>query len=127
MRFVLILAGMASSAFAQAPSGLDWALQEVIFEPADAAPDARDMVRLRYLSDPLSDTTAFSYEQIEADFMHYCQGDGLAQMRQSAPNATQIIISVASGKLAFGETAPEIVQYFEAFRPEGDVCIWDDL
>jgi hypothetical protein len=96
-------------------------------EPQGAVSHGVHTVRLRYVSDQLSDNAAFGFERIEQDFSHLCHQFGLMARTRSAPNAEQIIISMASAPTAFGETAPQVVQYFDSFRIESDRCIWDGL
>lgn len=110
-----------------APSGLTWGLQETLFEPTGASDDDIEVIRLRYVSELVADRAAYGFDVIEKDFVFFCESVGLQKVTESAPQARQIIVSVASDWVAFGETAPEIVQYFEAFRPEGNLCIWDGL
>ncbi len=108
------------------PSGLVVARQEIRLEPVGAPTHGVQTVRLRYVSEQL-DGAAFGFEQIEGDFTHLCTSFGLRARQQSAPNAEQIIISIASQPTAFGETAPNVVQYFDAFKVEDGACIWEGL
>ena len=108
------------------PSGLVVAQQEMRLEPVGAPTHAVNTVRLRYVSAQLA-AAEFGFEQIEGDFTHLCTSFGLKARELSAPNAEEIIISIASQPTAFGETAPNVVQYFDAFKVEGDACIWEGL
>ena len=109
------------------PSGLVLRQHELRLEPQGAVSHGVHTVRLRYVSEQLGDSAAFGFERIEQDFSHLCHQFGLAVQGRSAPNAEQIIISMASAPTAFGETAPEVVQYFDSFRIEDDRCIWEGL
>ena len=108
------------------PSGLVVNRQEVRLEPVGAVTHGVTTVRLRYVSTQLEEK-AFPFERIEGDFAKLCSSFGLKIRSQSAPQAEQVIISIASRPTAFGETAPNVVQYFDAFRVEQDTCVWDGL
>ncbi|WP_298292814.1 DUF6497 family protein [uncultured Litoreibacter sp.] len=107
------------------PSGLVVRLHETRLEPKGVPTHSVNTVRLRYVAPNLGDT--FSFEQIEGDFTHLCATFGLMTRAQSAPDAGQIIISIASQQTAFGESAPNVVQYFDAFSVQNDACIWEGL
>lgn len=107
-------------------SGLVVSLHETRLEPVGAPTHGVRTVRLRYVSSQLEET-AFSFERIEGDFIELCASFGLKTRAQSAPKAEQVIISIASQPTAFGESAPKVAQYFDAFLVEGDTCIWGGL
>ncbi|MEM6407258.1 MAG: DUF6497 family protein [Pseudomonadota bacterium] len=105
------------------PSGLIVEPLDIQLEPVGAPTLSVQTVRLRYVSDQLGDK-AFSFERIEGDFAHLCETEGLMTRARSAPKARQIIISIASEPLVFGEISPEIIQYFDAFDVVSETCIW---
>ena len=109
------------------PSGLVVRQHELRLEPKGAPTYGVQTVRLRYVSKQLADDAAFGFERIERDFSHLCHQFGLAVRGRSAPKAKQIIISMASAPTAFGESVPEVVQYFDSFLVESDRCIWEGL
>ncbi len=108
---------------AGAPSGLALVLQEVLVEPqAEGAP----WVRFRLVAPDLG---TVDFAQVEADFPWLCERFALPRLAQDGQVAAQVIISMASEPVPFGETVPEVIQYFEVFRPVsepgGDRCIWE--
>ena len=109
------------------PSGLVVRQHELRLEPQGAVTHGVQTVRLRYVSEQLADAETFGFERIEQDFSHLCHQFGLRARGRSAPKAGQIIISMASAPTAFGESVPEVVQYFDSFRVESDRCIWEGL
>ncbi len=109
------------------PSGLVVRQHELRLEPQGAVTHGVQTVRLRYVSEQLADADAFGFERIEQDFLHLCHQFGLAVRGRSAPKAAQIVISMASAPTAFGESVPEVVQYFDGFLVENDRCIWEGL
>lgn len=110
-----------------APSGLFYAPPEALFEPVGAYDAARRLVRLRFVAPELADTDRYGIAQIEADFQVLCDGFGVEIVAQSAPNARQIVISVSAEQVAFGETAPNVAQYFDIFRIEDGTCVWEGI
>ncbi|PTX56647.1 hypothetical protein C8N43_1307 [Litoreibacter ponti] len=135
MRAVAILAALSGAASAQdlgsetlrGPSGVTYALHEMRFEPDGAYEAARRTVRLRFVAPKLEDNIRYGFAVIEADFQALCDEAAVPAARKFAPNAREIVISVASEPRPFGETAPNVVQYFDLFRFSGDTCIWEGL
>ncbi len=119
--------GNAAGGEGELPSGLTHELQDVVFEPQGAHMGAVRVVRVRFVQPALVGEDAISFEKLEPDFQHLCDTEGLAQKEKSAPNAQEIIISIASAPVAFGETAPDVVQYIDAFTVENGACIWAGL
>lgn len=104
------------------PSGLVMTLQDIIIEPNDGAAVAR----FRFV---VPDLATVEFGQVEADFPWLCETLALPRLAQDGQAAAQVIVSLASAAIAFGETAPDVTQYFEVFRPVseagGDRCIWE--
>lgn len=109
------------------PSGLVVRLHETRLEPKGAQMNLVNTVRLRYVSEQLGDTEGFGFERVEGDFTHLCASFGLATRARSAPNADQIIISMASEETAFGESTPKVVQFIDSFSARDSTCIWEGL
>ena len=101
------------------PSGLMAGAPDIVVDAS--------ALRMRYVIAEIADTDSYPFDLLEADFQWLCDQFGVAAHAQSAPDAPAIIISFAAQPLAFGETAPNVVQYFEAFRVEDDACIWEGL
>jgi hypothetical protein len=60
-----------------------------------------------------------------ADMQVICDSFALERTDGMVPQPQQIIISFASAEVPFGEAAPDVVQFFESFRIEGDACVWE--
>jgi hypothetical protein len=56
---------------------------------------------------------------------HLCQSYALPRLSETGPVPAQIIISLSDRPVPFGEASPEATQFFEAYRIEGDACIWE--
>lgn len=106
-----------------APSGLIYEMQEIRFEPAGVPASSAKTLRLRYVSEQLAGAGAYDFSAIEGDFEVICQEVGAPIVSNSAPMISQIIVSLASEEVLFGETAPAVVQFFEAFHFEGEKCV----
>ncbi|MFZ1661024.1 MAG: DUF6497 family protein [Paracoccaceae bacterium] len=59
------------------------------------------------------------------DMTFLCETFALARLPNLGPQAQQVIISIADRPVPFGEPDPDVVQVFEAFRPEGKSCVWE--
>lgn len=107
------------------PSGLKPALQEVIFEPKGVPTSLAKSMRLRFVAPEIVDTNAYSIFDIEADFLVLCEVIGLARRAEMAPNVDNIIVSISAEPTIFGESQPNVVQYFDAYSVVDNSCIWD--
>ena len=126
---VLIATGTASAEQPplRALSAVEYQPHEVLFEPPGAYDAVRRLVRMRLVAPQIADQEQFGFDVVEPDFQVLCDGEGLRIVAKFAPNAREIVISVASEPVAFGESAPNIVQYFDLFSVEGNTCVWGGL
>ncbi|MCA0919519.1 DUF6497 family protein [Pseudooceanicola nanhaiensis] len=100
------------------PSGLVLHLQEIRLDDASEG----GVVRFRYVADGL---TGAAYDRVEGDFAALCEGQVLPWAAGQGDRPGQAIISLASSAVDFGVSAPDVTQYFEAFRLEEGRCIWE--
>ncbi|MEP3345570.1 MAG: DUF6497 family protein [Litoreibacter sp.] len=108
-------------------SDVQYQRHEVLFEPAGAYEAVRRVVRLRLVANEIADQSNFGFDVIERDIQSLCDTEGLRIVSKFAPNATEIVISVAAEKTVFGEPAPSIVQYFDVFSVVDGTCVWGGL
>jgi len=120
-------AASAEQASLRALSEVNYLHHEVLFEPPGAYDAVRRVVRMRLLAPQIADQKQFSFEVLEPDFQALCDSEGLRIVAEFAPNAREIVVSVASEALPFGESAPNVVQYFDLFNVEDDTCVWGGL
>lgn len=78
--------------------------------------------RFRFLA---PDVASLDAEVAEADMEALCQTYALPRIPSAGPQPAQIVISLSDRVVPFGETAPDAVQLFAAFSPEGGSCIWE--
>lgn len=101
------------------PSGREVSLIDVI---TNAPGPEGATARFRFLAPGLSDAET---ETAVTDMQALCDSYALPRTKGTVPEPQQIVISLSAEPVPFGEAAPEVVQFFEAFRPEGDSCIWE--
>ncbi len=105
------------------PSGLSVELPEVLVDKVGS----ESWVRFRFVSSgigPSGDKT-YSFAEIEGDFVVICEQLALPYLSKHALDADKIVISIADRPVKFGVSDPEATQFFEQFRADGAVCIWE--
>ncbi|MFC3571057.1 DUF6497 family protein [Paracoccus simplex] len=92
---------------------------------ADAAEEAADALIDQPVLPAAPDVLA--QDPVHDDIVWLCEHWVLPRIASPAPRPSQIIISLADRKLAFGAYDPEAIQLFEAFRlpPDRDACEWE--
>ncbi|MBA3908923.1 MAG: acetolactate synthase [Rhodobacter sp.] len=101
------------------PSGREVRLIEVVTNsPGPAGATAR----FRFLAPGLTEADA---ETVADDLQALCDSFALARIDGFVPEPQQIIISLAGAEVPFGEAAPDVVQFFESYRPEDGACQWE--
>jgi hypothetical protein len=101
------------------PSGRTVTLLEVI---TNAPGVEGSTARFRFIVPGLQAGEAESWAD---DMLALCETYALPRVRDNVPAPQQIIISLSDRAVPFGEAAPEAVQFFEAYAPKGDACIWE--
>ncbi|WP_375175663.1 DUF6497 family protein [Pseudooceanicola sp.] len=101
------------------PSGIAMTLLEVLEE---TQPDGSVWLRFRYVAPGI---TRDQYDRIQDDFAALCESEAVTYRTVTRAPASQAVISIAAAPVEFGTTAPEIPQFFEAFRLEDGACIWE--
>ena len=119
-----LMLSATSVAASELPSGQDATLHEVLI---DAQTDAT-WLRFRYLTPQIAAGAGqITFDSAGDDMMHLCQTFALPYLAEHALAPDKIVISFMDRITEFGVSDPDATQYFEAFRPEGDTCIWDDF
>ena len=127
MRLALILSTLAAPVAAQqahVPSGQAVTLSEVLIDqqPGEV------WVRFRCIAPEIArDGWSVSYEIAAPDMDHLCEHLALPYLEQYTLTPARVVISLSDREVPFGAPTPEATQFFEAFRPEGDTCIWEGL
>jgi hypothetical protein len=103
----------------EVPSGRSLSLIDIV---TNAPGPAGATARFRFLAPGLSADDA---EAAAADMQALCDSFAVQRIEGMVPAPQQIILSFSSEAVPFGEAAPEVVQFFESFRPEGGACVWE--
>ena len=103
----------------EVPSGRELSLIDVV---TNAPGPAGATARFRFLAPGLSADDA---EAAAADMQVVCDSFALARTDGMVPQPQQIIITFMSDAVPFGEAAPDVVQFFESYRPESGACVWE--
>jgi hypothetical protein len=103
----------------EVPSGRALTLIEVV---TSARGPEGATARFRFLAPGLTPEEA---EQAAADMQAVCDSFAIARIDGMVPAPQQIIVSFASEVVPFGEAAPDVVQFFESYRPENGACVWE--
>lgn len=99
------------------PSGREVRLIEVI---SNAPGPEGATARFRFVVPGLTEADiATSADDMQA----LCDTYALPRIDGVVPAPQQIIISFASAELPFGEAAPDVVQFFEAFSLDTGACV----
>lgn len=101
------------------PSGRELSLIDIV---TNAPGPAGATARFRFLAPGLSPEDA---ETAAADMQALCDSFAIKRIDGMVPAPQQIVISFADAAVPFGEAAPDVVQFFESFRPENGACVWE--
>ncbi|EBA16533.1 hypothetical protein RSK20926_22449 [Roseobacter sp. SK209-2-6] len=138
--FLVATAQMTAPAIAQeataeliaveVPSGQDVALKEVLL---DESPGAL-WVRFRFIAPGIKavrdeeqdeETAAKLFERNAGDMDHLCESLALEYLRHHQLSPALVVISFSDRPVKFGVQDAAATQFFEAYRPEGENCIWE--
>ncbi|WP_137110953.1 DUF6497 family protein [Rhodobacter sp. SY28-1] len=103
----------------EVPSGRALSLIEIV---TNARGPEGATARFRFLAPDLVPEDA---EAAFDDMQAVCDSFAIQRIDGMVPAPRQIVISFASEVVPFGEPAPDVVQFFEAYRPENGACVWE--
>lgn len=103
------------------PTGQELELREIVRD------HEAGLVRLRIVAPRIA---AEAEDRIDPDgaledMKVICDEYGLELMRREG--VERLVISMSAEPLEFGATAPDVTQYFEAFRAGRAVCLWEEF
>ena len=109
------------------PSGQQVVLSEVLLDDSPGALWARFRFVAPGISRGLagSDGSGVDFQQSAADMEHLCGALALDYLRQHDLTPSMVVISFSDRPVEFALPDPEATQFFEAYRPSGDRCIWE--
>ena len=83
------------------------------------------LVRFRFLTPQIGD--GFDYLTVFPDFQALCDEQVVPVLDQNGLTPAQIVLSMSAQDIPFGEDNPDVLQFFEIFRPENGTCIWEEF
>ncbi len=101
------------------PSGQPISFLEFISE------NEGDIVRFRFLTPEIG--VSFDYADVVDDFQVVCDSQVMPVLDANALKPRQIVLSMSAVDIPFGEVNPDVLQFFEIFRPENGICIWEEF
>lgn len=103
------------------PSGRALSLIEVVTHAPGSEGAA---ARFRFLAPGLTPDEA---EAAAGDMQTLCDDYALPRTEGMVPAPQHIIISFSGENLPFGQTAPDVVQFFESYAIGSGTCIWEQF
>lgn len=106
------------------PSGQQVDLQEVLIDQMGD----ETWLRFRFIAPDIArDGGAITYDAAAPDMKALCDTLAIPYIAQYALTGDVIVISLADSAVEFGAVDPSVTQFFEAYRPEKGICIWEAL
>jgi hypothetical protein len=116
----LLLAAPAVAQQIDVPSGLAVERIEMILD------DDLQIGRFRFLAPEIAER-GFDLGGLRADMDALCQDVAAPELRALRPDWDEVVISLSSVAIPFGQADPEVAQSFEAYRLRGSDCIWSEF
>jgi hypothetical protein len=105
-----------------APSGQPLVLSEVLFEENPYSGEMQVVVRLLA---PLIAGEGFARSELREDMDWACRTWGVPAAETLASAPDWVVVEFMAAPVERGRATPEIRQFFETYRLEGLVCIWE--
>ena len=124
MRPAALLCLLAVPALAEdevpVPSGQIVTFVEAILN--EAGPEGQT-ARFRFIAPAIAEDVDF--DTAVADMQHLCDTFALPRVTGTGTLPQQIVISLSAEPVPFGEAAPGVTQFFEAYSLADGACIWE--
>lgn len=117
--FAILTAMTATAQVISVPSGQPLSFLEFISERDG------ELVRFRFLTPEIG--TTYVYGDIIGDFQVLCDEQVMPVLKANALAPRHIVLSMSAVDIPFGEDNAEVLQFFEIFRPEDGICIWEEF
>ncbi len=119
-----LLPGVAVAQTVAVPSGQEVTLTQVLIEEQS---NGGPLARFRFLAPRIAEEGGdITPEQAAADMDHLCNALVLPYLAQYALEPDRVVISLSDQEVPFGKSVPEATQFFEAYRPEAQGCVWEE-
>jgi len=83
------------------------------------------LVRFRFLAPQIGEM--YDYATVFPDFQALCDQQVMPVLTQNGLMPAQIVLSMSAAEVEFGQDDPNVLQFFEIFRPENGNCIWEEF
>lgn len=119
----VLIASLAQAETVAVPSGQEITYYDTI---QDRPGVAGLTYRFRFIAPAISrDGGTVGVEVAAEDMDFLCETFALPRLPVSGPTPSQVIISLSDRPVEFGIPTPEVTQFFEAYRIEDGICIWE--
>mgnify|MGYP005999690467 FL=1 len=81
--------------------------------------------RFRFVAPAIGGAAPLGYDEVEADMTYLCESVAVPEILQANAEPWRIVITLRAEPVAFGEPAPDVRQYFEAYSLRDGRCIWE--
>ena len=106
----------------EVPSGQSVTLHEVLVDMVNG----ENWLRFRFVAPSIgADKGKVSHDDAAKDIEHLCAAVAVPYIAEYDLKSDLVVVSMADQKTKFGETNPDATQFFEAFRVQNDICIWE--
>ncbi|MBD3662691.1 hypothetical protein H9Q16_02035 [Sulfitobacter sp. TSTF-M16] len=106
------------------PSGQPVELQEVLVDNLGT----ETWLRFRFIAPRIArEWGEIGFADAEPDMVHLCETLALPYIAEYGLKGEVIVISLADRATEFGVADPDATQFFEAYRPVDNTCIWEGL
>lgn len=104
------------------PSGLPMTLFDVRLEQNPA------IARFRFVSEAIDPAGAGkTFVDVVDDLQYLCDNVAVPSLAANNWTGGEVILSLSSAETPFGETAPEVTQFFQPYEIADEACIWGDF
>jgi len=85
-------------------------------------------LRFRFVAPKIGQTVGrVGYDVSAVDMDHLCEILAIPYVAQRQLEPARVVISLSDKAVPFGESAPGVTQFFEAYRLENARCIWEEF
>jgi len=122
-----LLALSATPAAAQAPIDVPSGQPVTHYDTITGEPGPAGLTaRFRFVAPQIArEGGTMPFELAAGDMDYLCESYALPRLSDIGPQIAQVVITLMDRPVAFGQPDPDATQFFEAYRPENDRCIWE--
>jgi len=115
--------GTAVDAPVPVPSGQEVRFVDLI--RSEPGPEGLTL-RFRFIAPAIArEGGTIDADTAQADMLVLCNDYALPRLPTPGPTPAQIIIVLSDREVPFGETVPDVTQYFEAYSLTDGTCMWE--